>query len=151
LSSSPTLQTPLRDRQGFSGSTAWEGAFRCRWELNYVKADRVDGPVELVLAKSNVARPGRRIVLDNSGGVFTVVDSAEADETVRGAVRPDRRGVQGGHPFTRRNGGAAGHRKRPVPDPVSGEPVDEKTIRSLVDGLLAEGPWWRSGTKTAGD
>lgn len=132
---------PSATGQGFSGSTAWEGAFRCRWELNYVKADRVDGLVELVLAKSNVARPGRRIVLDNSGGVFTVVDSAAADETVRGAVAAlIDEAYRAGNPFTRRNGGGG----RPIEsarvlDPVSGEPVDEKTIRRLVDELVAEG------------
>lgn len=132
---------PSATGQGFSGSTAWEGAFRCRWELNYVKADRVDGLVELVLAKSNVARPGQKIVLDNSGGVFTVVDSAEVDETVRGAVVAlIDEAYRADNPFTRRNGGGG----RPIEsarvlDPVSGEPVDEKTIRSLVDELVAEG------------
>ena len=134
-------KAPSATGQGFSGSTAWEGAFRCRWELNYVKADRVDGPVELVLAKSNVARPGQKVVLDNAGGLFAVVDSAEADETVRGAVAAlIDEAYRAGNPFTRRNGGGG----RPiesarVPDPVSGEPVDEKTIRSLVDELVAEG------------
>ena len=101
----------------------------------------MDGLVELVLAKSNVARPGQKIVLDNSGGVFAVVDSAVVDETVRGAVVAlIDEAYREGNPFTRRNGGGG----RPIEsarvlDPVSGEPVDEKTIRSLVDELVAEG------------
>ena len=126
--------------QGFSGSTAWEGAFRCRWELNYQKADKIDGLVELVLAKSNAAKAGVKITLANAGGTFRVVDAAKADESVKDllvemigeAYREDR-------PY-----GKTAQSARPIEyivlnDPITGVPLSGDEIKTMVKELTAEG------------
>lgn len=126
--------------QGFSGSTAWEGAFRCRWELNYQKADKIDGLIELVLAKSNAAKAGKKITMANAGGQFKVVDAAKADESVKDllvqmigeAYREDR-------PY-----GKTAQSARPIEfivlnDPITGVPLNGDEIKTMVKELTAEG------------
>ena len=125
--------------QGFSGSTAWEGAFRCRWELNYQKMDKVDGLLELVLAKSNSAKPGQKILLENRNGVHFVVDSAKADNSVREEIiRLIDEAYEEGKPF-----GLTVQANRPIHkarvcDPITGTPLTEQEIREIVSGLRAE-------------
>lgn len=125
--------------QGFSGSTAWEGAFRCRWELNYQKADKIDGLVELVLAKSNAAKAGEKITLSNAGGMFQVVDAAKADESVKELlVQMIDEAYREGNAF-----GLTAQANRPitgvsVKDPVTGLPLSPGEIKEIVSGLLAE-------------
>ena len=125
--------------QGFSGSTAWEGAFRCRWELNYQKADKVDGLLELVLAKSNTAKPGQKVTLKNSGGLFCVVDSAGADESVKEAIiELIDAAYEAGNPF-----GMTGNADRPISgirvnDPITGTPLAPEEIKEIVLELKAE-------------
>ena len=125
--------------QGFSGSTAWEGAFRCRWELNYQKVDKVDGLLELVLAKSNSAKPGQKVTLENRNGVFYVVDSAGADESVRGAiVELIDAAYESGKPF-----GMTMQANRPITlmkvnDPITGIPLTPEEIKEIVSELKAE-------------
>lgn len=126
--------------QGFSGSTAWEGAFRCRWELNYAKADRIDGLLELVLAKSNTARAGGKVTLENRGGMFVVVDQAKVDDIVQEElVRKIDEAVQEGNPFGRGNQHARPVSKLKINDPVTGSPIPEQELVSMVSDLLAEG------------
>lgn len=125
--------------QGFSGSTAWEGAFRCRWELNYQKADKVDGLLELVLAKSNTAKPGQKVTLKNSGGLFYVVDSAGADESVKEAIiELIDAAYESGNPF-----GMTIQANRPITlmkinDPITGVPLTPEEIKEIVTELKAE-------------
>ena len=126
--------------QGFSGSTAWEGAFRCRWELNYRKADQVDGQLELVLAKSNSTKPGQKIVLENRGGIHYVVDSAHVDEEVKGALLSlIADAYAAGNPFGRGATSARPIEAVDLPDPITGDNVPETEIKQLVVKLLAEG------------
>lgn len=125
--------------QGFSGSTAWEGAFRCRWELNYQKADKIDGFVELVLAKSNAAKAGAKITMTNAGGMFRVVDAAKADESVKDLlVQMIDEAYSSGRSF-----GLTAQASRPIAnlkicDPVTGTPLLPDEIKSIVSELLAE-------------
>lgn len=125
--------------QGFSGSSAWEGSFRCRWELNYVKEDDTRGPVELLLAKSNTSKPGQRIKLRTDGGLIVVVDSTAADNSLRDNIialideaynegNPYGRGAQSSRPIE----------KVRISDPVSGCPLSEGEIKEIVSSLLAE-------------
>lgn len=128
------------DGQGYSGSTAWEGAFRCRWELNYKDPGKVDGLLELVLAKSNTTKAGRKITLENTGGMFAPVDSAKADESAKNAVFeliaeawrdgcPFGKGPQSERPIT----------KALIPDPVVPDAfLSEVEIRDIRDKLLTE-------------
>ena len=63
--------------QGFSGSTAWEGAFRCRWELNYAKADRIDGLAGTRPGKEQYGTGWREGDPREQRGMFVVVDPGE--------------------------------------------------------------------------
>jgi hypothetical protein len=125
--------------QGSSGSTAWEGAFRCRWELNYQKADRVDGLLELVLAKSNAAKAGKFITLANAGGIFRVVDAAAADETVKDLLLDMiDEAYQEGKPYGRTSRSARPVCDIALNDPVTGLPLSSEDIDLLVRELIAE-------------
>ena len=126
--------------QGFSGSTAWEGAFRCRWELNYQKTDRTDGLLELVLAKSNTAKSGEKIVLENRGGLFFVVDEACADNSAkRELLRLIAEAYDEDAPFARGKRAARPIESVRVADPITGAPLAEKEISDLISEMLAEG------------
>jgi hypothetical protein len=125
--------------QGFSGSTAWEGAFRCRWELNYQKADRVDGLLELVHAKGNYRKAGRRITLENREGMFVVVDGAKADDWAKNELlRVITEAYEEGEPFGR--GAMSG---RPIEnvrikDPITEELMTGAEIKKLISDMLSE-------------
>jgi|GEM_PF-3249048 len=126
--------------QGFSGSTAWEGAFRCRWELNYRQADRVDGLLELVLAKSNTAKAGRKIVLENNAGLLLVVDEARADNAAKDRLwELIADAHDSGSPYGRGKRSARPVESARIADPVTGEFLTEKEIETMVSEMLAEG------------
>lgn len=125
--------------QGFSGSTAWEGAFRCRWELNYQKAEKVDGLLELVLAKSNTTRAGLKLVLENRSGMFIVVDDVKADEGVKQElIRLIAEAYEEGNPFGRGKCSPRPVESVHVADPITGELLTETEIKQTVSELLAE-------------
>ena len=76
------LAHPSKVGDGYSGSTAWEAAFRGRWELNYklrvktekgTEQDKLDGPLVLSNAKANYTAAGNHITLKNEGGWFSIV------------------------------------------------------------------------------
>ncbi len=123
---------------GYSGSTAWEGAFRCRWELNYQKEDR-PGLLELVLAKSNSTTPGRKITLSNQNGVFAVADTAKVDNTIRDEiVRLIKEAYEAGEPFGRGKQSGRPIENVEIPDPITGEPVSSEEIKDIVSELLTK-------------
>lgn len=126
--------------QGFSGSTAWEGAFRCRWELNYQKSDRVDGLLELVHAKGNYRKAGSRITLENREGMFVVVDGAKADDWAKTELlRVITEAYEEGRPFGRAKNSDRPIANIPVCDIVTGERLSEEQIKGLVSEMLSEG------------
>ena len=126
--------------QGFSGSTAWEGSFRCRWELNYAKNDTVDGKVELILAKSNVAKAGQKITLMNVEGIHHVVSLKEClDELKEQLYWMISDAWEDGQPY-----GLTARSSRPIQkcgvvDGTTGKPVPESEIEEAVCALRAEG------------
>lgn len=127
------------DGQGFSGSTAWEGAFRCRWELNYKDPTNIGGLLELVLAKSNSARAGARIALENKGGTFLAVDTARREEGLKQEiVRLIGEAYEEGEAFGQRSDSARPIGKADIKDPVTGEKLSEEIITEKVKELLAE-------------
>ena len=125
--------------QGFSGSTAWEGAFRCRWELNYQKADKVDGLLELVLAKSNSTKPGQKILLENRNGVHFVVDGCTADNWVKEELlRLIGEAYVEGAPFGRGKRSARPIESVKIKDVISEEFLSEAEISDMVSEMLSE-------------
>ena len=128
------------DGQGYSGSTAWEGAFRCRWELNYRNPAKVDGLLELVLAKSNAVKAGQKVVLENANGMFLPVDEARADEKTKEVlVDLIANAYESGEPY-----GRTARSPRPIVnvkicDPVTSLPLSREEIGELVEELIAEG------------
>lgn len=95
------LAHPAKSGDGYSGSTAWEAAFRGRWELNYrdrvknkkgVERDKLDGPLVLSNEKANYTTAGNHVTLRNMGGYFEVVpemteaELAEWEEGRKGSV-----------------------------------------------------------------
>jgi KaiC/GvpD/RAD55 family RecA-like ATPase len=129
-----------KDMQGYSGSTAWEGGFRCRWELNYQDPAKVDGLLNLVLAKSNSARPGQVVTLANSGGLFTVVDTVDVDNSVREAVlEAITIAYEERKPYGRTSRAARPISAARIVDPVTGNWLTGDEIEQVVQELLAEG------------
>ena len=125
--------------QGFSGSTAWEGAFRCRWELNHKDPAKIDGLLELILAKSNTAKAGSKIALENRAGMFLVVDGAKADDGAKQElVRLIAEAYEEGNPFGLTAQAARPIAKVKICDPITGIPFSEKEIKTFVSELLAE-------------
>lgn len=123
----------------YSGSTAWEGAFRCRWELNYQKPDRTDGLLELVLAKGNYRRSGLKIALDNREGRLYRVDGGTAEVILKDEiVRMIDSAYQEGCPFGRAKNSARPIGAAHIKDPFSGEDLAEKEILQVVAELLSE-------------
>ena len=123
----------------YSGSTAWEGAFRCRWELNYQKQDRTDGLLELVLAKGNYRRSGLKITLDNREGRLYRVDGGTAEVILKDEiVRMIHSAYQEGCPFGRAKNSARPIGAAHIKDPFSGEDLAEKEILQVVAELLSE-------------
>ena len=125
--------------QGFSGSTAWEGAFRCRWELNYQKVDRVDGLLELVLAKSNSTKPGQKILLENRSGVHFVVDGCTAENWGKEELlRLIAEAYEKDAPFGRGKRSARPIENVKVRDAITDEFLSENEISELVSEMLSE-------------
>ena len=126
--------------QGFSGSTAWEGAFRCRWELNYRREGDVSGLLEFKLAKSNTALAGEKVILSRKDGAFYVVDEAEADDIIPNMIMEaidcayEEGNPYGWHPMS----------SRPITtgsfkDPITGYLLSPKEISDAVGMLLKSG------------
>lgn len=125
--------------QGFSGSTAWEGAFRCRWELNYQKADKVDGLLELVLAKSNSTKPGQKILLENRNGVHFVVDGCTAESWGKEELlRLIAEAYEKDAPFGRGKRSSRPIESVKIKDVISEEFLSENEISDLISEMLSE-------------
>ena len=124
----------------YSGSTAWEGAFRCRWELNYAKPDKTDGLLELVLAKGNYRRGGLKITLDNREGRLYRVEAGVQEVLAKDELmRLIDEAYQAGCPFGRAHNSARPIGAASLEDPATEAKMTEKEILRLVDELLAEG------------
>ena len=134
------LAHPAKRGDGFSGSTAWEGAFRCRWELNPLRQDKLDGRLTLLLAKSNSTRAGQKIQLLNQGGIFSVGDCAEADESVKQELlQLIGEAYDADQPY-----GFSAQSTRPITsvkvcDPITGEPLESDEIKGYVSELMTDG------------
>ena len=123
----------------YSGSTAWEGAFRCRWELNYQKSDKTDGLLELVMAKGNYRKSGLKITLANQDGRLYRVDSGTAEIVLKDEiVQMIDTAYQEGCPFGRAKNSARPIGNAHIKDPFSGEEMTEKEILQVVAELLSE-------------
>lgn len=131
---------PGKSNKGFSGSSTWEGAFRCRWELNYAKEGAVDGLLTLKLAKSNMSRAGETLYLKNEGGVLGVVDTVkETDWLKEELMELIDQAYQDENPFGRDIRSARPIESVNIVDVYSGATVDSETIKQAVGELLAEG------------
>ena len=99
----------------------------------------MDGLLELVLAKSNSAKPGQKVTLKNSNGLFYVVDSAAADETVKEVIVDlIDTAYEEGNPF-----GLTVQSSRPITlmkvnDPITGSQMTPEEIKAIVMELKAE-------------
>ena len=138
------LAHPNKTNTGFSGSTAWEGAVRSRWELAWQKQGgeaRVGSMLVLRLAKSNTTMAGKEVVLRyGEDHLPHVAEATREDTAVRDlVVGMIEEAVREGNPF-----GRTKRAKRPivsaeVTDPVTGVLLSPKEIDDLVGSLLAEG------------
>ena len=77
------LAHPNKSNREYSGSTAWEGSVRSRWDLKWRDERKVGGPLVLRLAKSNMVIAGKQILLQYENGLPRVVKGVERDTTVR--------------------------------------------------------------------
>lgn len=138
------LAHPNKTNAGFSGSTAWEGAVRSRWELAWQKQGgeaKVGSLLVLRLAKSNTTMAGKEIVLRyGEDHLPHVAEAAREDTAVRDLiVGMVEEAVREGNPFGR---GMTSRRpivKASIEDPVTGVVLEQKEVEELVGSLLAEG------------
>jgi len=138
------LAHPNKTNAGFSGSTAWEGAARSRWELSWQKQGgeaKVGSLLVLRLAKSNTTMAGKEIVLRyGEDHLPHVAEAAREDTAVRDLiVGMIEEAVREGNPFGRDK-----RSKRPIvsaeiADPVTGVLLEPKEIDAMVGSLLASG------------
>ena len=138
------LAHPNKTNAGFSGSTAWEGAARSRWELAWQKQGgeaKVGSLLVLRLAKSNTTMAGKEIVLRyGEDHLPHVAEAAREDTAVKDLiVGMVEEAVRNGNPFGRDK-----RSKRPIvsaeiADPVTGVILEPKEIDEIVGSLLASG------------
>ena len=138
------LAHPNKTNAGFSGSTAWEGAARSRWELAWQKQggeSKVGSLLVLRLAKSNTTMAGKEIVLRyGEDHLPHVAEAAREDMAVKDLiVGMIEEAVREGNPFGRDK-----RSKRPIvsaeiADPVTGVLLEPKEIDEIVGNLLASG------------
>lgn len=126
--------------QGYSGSSAWEGAFRCRWELNAVTEGVDTGALELVLAKSNQVKAGEKIMISITRGRFGVVEAAAYDDS----IREDIKWNIGEAYSNKRMYGLSNIAKRPIANmevrnPVTGESIPGTVVYQIVKRLIEAG------------
>lgn len=138
------LAHPNKTNSGFSGSTAWEGAARSRWELDWQKANgvtKVGSPLTLTLAKSNATMAGKQVMLRyGEDHLPHVMSETEEDTSVKDVlVGMIARAVEDGNPFGRDIRSKRPIIKMKITDPATGVALEEKEIKDLVDTLLAEG------------
>lgn len=138
------LAHPNKTNAGFSGSTAWEGAARSRWELAWQKQGgeaKVGSLLVLRLAKSNTTMAGKEIVLRyGEDHLPHVAEAAREDTAVKDLiVGMIEEAVEDGNPFGRDAKSSRPIGKAAITDPVTGCTLTEKEIRDIVDSLLAEG------------
>lgn len=136
------LAHPNKSNSGFSGSTAWEGAVRSRWELEWKKANgetKVGSPLVLRLAKSNTTMAGKEILLQYGEDHIPHVteetaENTELQELVVGMIGD---AAEDGNPFSLRSG--RNICKAKIVDPATGVTLEGNEIRGLVESLIAEG------------
>lgn len=143
------LAHPAKSGDGYSGSTAWDAAFRGRWELNYrdrvknkkgVERDRTDGPLVLSNEKTNYTTAGNQVTLLNRGGYFEVVpemteaEVAEWEENADSQVLERIAEAAKSGQFCR----LGEHSMRPVAKEIIGS-LGEEDIRESVGRLIRSG------------
>lgn len=144
------LAHPNKSNRGFSGSTAWEGAARSRWELEWKKdkgkeeaTAKPGGDLILSLEKSNTTMAGKEITLRYGKDHLPHVVAEEGVEEDNAAadvlVSMIADAYENGNPF-----GRTKRSQRPlvcadVIDPTSGVRLEEKEIEDLLNKLLSKG------------
>jgi hypothetical protein len=130
----------VKGGQSYSGSTAWEGAFRCRWELNADESEGGAGMLEFKLAKSNMVKPGETVPLRISNGRFDVVDTVSAEKDIKELIKQ-----QIAEAYAEKKMYCLSQlAKRPViqmvvVDPIVGGEVPGATVVRLVKELIKDG------------
>ncbi len=133
------LAHPGKSNAGFSGSSAWEGSFRCRWEIGYAK-DVSDGLLKFTLAKSNTSKAGEYVLLQNKDGVMQQVSEAQQDDWAKNAlVELIDEAYQSDNPFGRGSRSSRPIEKVKVGDIFEERTLTEEEISDLVAEMLAEG------------
>ena len=140
---------PGKSNKGYSGSSTWEGAFRCRWELNYARENELNGLLTLTLAKSNMARAGEQLLLKNEGGILGAVQEVEKDDWLKQELCTRiAEAYEEDNPYGRGARSARPIEFIQITDQFSGSPVDSDTISLMIGELLAEGRIEVHKTKT---
>ena len=137
------LAHPNKTNSGFSGSSAWEGAARSRWELAWKKekanADVMpNGALTLTLAKSNTTMAGKRILLRyGEDHLPHVTEEAKEDTTVRDRMLElIRKAEEDGRPYGPAAKSPKSILKAEIMDSFD-QPADEKELRHALEYLLS--------------
>lgn len=147
------LGHPNKTNSGFSGSTAWEGAVRSRWELEWEKANgetKVGSSLVLRLAKSNATMAGKEILLQyGEDHIPHVVEKTERDTELEDViVSMIDTAEEEGNPFGRGKRSRRPIASAEIVDPTTGVKLEPKEIDDLIGTLLAEGRVFLPHTKS---
>lgn len=150
------LAHPNKSNTGFSGSTAWEGAARSRWELNWRKGGNANstgkpgGDLVLSLAKSNTTMAGKEIILRYGEDHLPHVVAGEVKEdtaTADAIVSMVRQAYKEGNPFGRTKRSRRPLVSADIIDTTSGVKLEENEVDAILNKLLASGRLKISRTK----
>lgn len=135
------LAHPSKSGTSFSGSSAWEGAFRCRWELNPAGED--SSLVNLSLAKSNSVTAGETLRLANHEGQLRVVTEGvdcSSKEALESAVYDKICAMaETSTPCGTHHNSLLPIWEAGITDPVTGTPISRENLLEAVDVLLKDG------------
>lgn len=138
------LGHPNKTNRGYSGSTAWEGSVRSRWELMWRDKDKdgneiVGGPLTLRLAKSNGTMAGKEITLTYGDNYLpNACAEAKEDTTIRDSLlKLIEEAEQKGRPYGSAPNSPKSIFKVKLKDPFLDRDVDESVIRKALDELYA--------------
>ncbi len=134
------LAHPNKTNQGYSGSTAWEGSVRARWELEW-KDQKVGDPLVLRLAKSNASMGGKSIVLEYGPDFLPRVapEGATRDTFLKTYLYEQIRDyLEAGNPLGKHPQATNSIRGLAIWDPDTNVKFTPDEISSAVSELIAE-------------
>ena len=135
------LGHPNKTNTGYSGSSAWEGSVRGRWELEW-KDQKVGEQLFLRLAKSNASMGGKTIALEYGPDFLprVVPEGAKQDTFLKNYLYEKIRSyLEEGNPLLRSPQATNAIRKLHIIDPTTQLKVGPRQIDDAVSELIAEG------------